>query len=81
MTTAGPTVGDDGVLRDDLRPRPRSPVRDIARPPRWIGRPRSVAGQLPFGQQLGMSLLTEIASRGTNAVLPFGVAVWLMRNQ
>jgi hypothetical protein len=36
---------------------------------------------LPFGQQLGMSLLTVIASRGTNAVLPFGVAVWLMRNQ
>ena len=57
------------------------PVRDIARPPRWVGRARSVAGQLPFGQQLGMSLLTEIASRGTNAVLPFGVAVWLMRNQ
>jgi hypothetical protein len=52
-----------------------------ARPPGWVGRAPSLAGQLPLGQQLGMSLLTEMVSRGTNAVLPSGVAVWLMRNQ
>jgi hypothetical protein len=81
VTTAGPTVGDDGVLRDDSRPRPRSPVRDGAGPPRWVGRAPEGAGPFAVWPQLGMSLLTVIASRGTNAVLPFGVAVWLMRNQ
>ena len=60
----------------------RAQVRTVwARPPRWVGRAPSIFGQLPFGQQLGRLLLTEMASRGTNAVLPSGVAVLLMRNQ
>ena len=37
---------------------------------------------LPFGKQFGrFVLLTEIASLGTNAVLPSGFAVLLIRNQ